>query len=78
MRNQRQIERRWSAPTLLQMRKTVVIADDGVNASVVLFDPGECADEGCLFEYRGCQWVIRGHRHHSRVLVAEPLDELRQ
>ncbi len=78
MRNQRQIESRHDTLPRPNRRKTVVIADDGVNASVVLLDAADRASAGAHFEHRGRQWVICGQRHHSRVLVAEPLGELRQ
>jgi len=78
MRNQRQIESRHGTPPRPKERKTVVIADDGMHATVVLLDAADRATEGALFEHLGRQWVIRGHRHHSRVLVAEPLATIRQ
>jgi len=53
-------------------RKIVVIADDGSNASLVLLDETHTAHIGSSFDHAGRRWVIRGPRHHSRVLVAEP------
>jgi hypothetical protein len=78
MRNQRRIESRHGALPQTKNRKTVVIADDGLHASVVLLDGADRATEGSLFEHLGRRWIIRGHRHHSRVLVAEPLAEIQQ
>jgi hypothetical protein len=59
-------------------RKTVVIADDGIEASVVLLDVTHPAAPGSSFDHLGRRWVIRGQRHHSRVLVAEPLARVQQ
>lgn len=78
MRNQRQIEIIHGALPRPRRRKTVVIADDGVNASVVLLDAADSVNAGSRFEHRGRQWVIRGPRPHSRVIVAEPLTTIRQ
>lgn len=54
-------------------RKTIVIADAGGRADVVVLDDSHPAYAGSCFDHAGRRWVIRGHRHHSRVLVAEPL-----
>jgi len=78
MQNQRQIESRQGGLPRPKTRKTVVIADDGMHASVVLLDAAACAGEGSRFEHLGRQWIVRGHRHHSRVLVAEPVARPRQ
>lgn len=78
MRHQRQIESVHGALPRSTKRKTVVIADDGLHASVVLLDAADRGSEGSLFEHLGRQWVIRGHRHHSRVLVAEPVAGVQQ
>lgn len=58
--------------------KTVVIADAGGRAEVVLLDATHPVDAGSCFDHAGRRWVIRGQRHHSRVLVAEPLAEIQQ
>ncbi len=58
-------------------RKTVVIADDGGEVSLVLLDVTQPTAPGSLFDHQGRRWMIRGARHHSRVLVAEPLADLR-
>ena len=54
-------------------RKTVVIADDGRAAAVVVLDDHQPTAAGSVFEHLGRSWVIRGSRHDSRVLVAEPI-----
>jgi hypothetical protein len=53
-------------------RPTVVIADSGADAEVLVFSPGEAVARGTRFQYRGITWVITGRRRDSRVLVAEP------
>jgi hypothetical protein len=59
-------------------RGTIVIADDGRAAAVVVLDPHQPTASGSIFEHLGRSWVIRGSRHDSRVLVAEPLARLQQ
>jgi hypothetical protein len=59
-------------------RKTVVITDDGRAATVVVLDEHQPTATGSIFEHLGRSWVIRGSRHGSRVLVAEPLARLQQ
>lgn len=54
-------------------RKTVVIADAGSRAEVVLIDATLSVLPGSCFNHAGRRWIIRGQRHDSRVLVAEPL-----
>lgn len=61
-----------------QERKTIVIADDGNAASIVVLDGNQSPTTGCLIEHLGRSWVIRGQRHSSRVLVAEPLARVEQ
>lgn len=78
MRNQSQSRLHEAKPTNSNRRKIIVIADDGVEASVVLLDAVALPGAGSLFEYRDRQWVIRGQRHHSRVLVAEPVARAQQ
>lgn len=56
-----------------QGRATVVIADSGADAEVVVFPADEMATTGAEFHYRGTIWVITGTRRDSRVLVAEPV-----
>ena len=56
-------------------RKTIVIADAGGRADVVVLDASHPIYAGSCFDHAGRRWVIRGHRHHSRVLVAEPLSQ---
>jgi hypothetical protein len=52
-------------------RPTVVIADSGTGAEVLVFPPGEAISVGTEFQHRGTTWVITGRRRDSRVLVAE-------
>jgi hypothetical protein len=78
MQNERQIrpsEVRISSP---ERRKTVVIADDGGEVSLVLLDATQPSAVGARFDHAGRRWIIQGRRHHSRVLVAEPLGKMRQ
>lgn len=70
-------EREVTAPQSAR-RKTVVIADDGGQVSLVLLDVTQPTAPGSLFDHQGRRWMIRGARHHSRVLVADPLADLRQ
>jgi len=60
----------WSAAR--NGRVTVVIADSGVSAEVLVFPAGEPVATGAEFDYRGTTWVITGARRDSGVLVAEP------
>jgi len=78
MRNQHQTRPGHTGPPGLERRKTVVIADDGGEASVVVFDASHKAETGSEFDHAGRRWVIRGQRRHSRVFVAEPLGGMRQ
>lgn len=55
-----------------ERRPTVVIADSGADAEVLVFPPGEPIGKGTEFHYRGVTWVITRRRRDSRVLVAEP------
>ena len=56
-----------------QGRSTVVIADSGADAEVVVFPADEMVATGAEFHYRGTVWVITGARRDSGILVAEPL-----
>ena len=78
MRDGKHIRSRGTVFLHPDRRKTVVIADDGGKASLVLLNAGHPAQPGTSFDHAGRRWVIRGKRHHSRVLVAEPLSEIRQ
>jgi hypothetical protein len=53
-------------------RPTVVIADSGAQAEVLVFPPGEAIGRGTEFQYRGTTWIVTGRRRDSGVLVAEP------
>jgi hypothetical protein len=59
-------------------RKTIVIADAGGRAEVVLLAATHPVHAGSCFDHAGQRWIIRGQRHHSRVLVAEPLARVQQ
>lgn len=78
MRYQTGIERGVTIRPRPQNRKTVVITDDGSAAAVVVLDESQPATTGSCFDHGGRSWVIRGQRHSSRVLVAEPLARVRQ
>jgi hypothetical protein len=53
-------------------RGTVIIADSGAEAEVLVFPPGQQVGRGVEFDYRGATWVITGVRRDSGVFVAEP------
>ena len=53
-------------------RATVVIADSGAEAELLVFPAEEQVDKGAEFHYRGTVWVITGSRRDSGVLFAEP------
>ena len=53
-------------------RATVVIADSGTAAEVLVFPPGESLERGVRFRYRGTIWIITGAHRDSGLLVAEP------
>jgi hypothetical protein len=60
----------WTAAR--EGRVTVVIADSGATAEVLVFSPDESIAKGGEFQYRGTTWVITGARRDSGILVAEP------
>ena len=78
MQHQTGIEHGETVCSQPQNRRTVVIADDGSAASIVVLDESQPASTGSCFEHGGRSWVIRGSRHDSRVLVAEPLTRVEQ
>ncbi len=53
-------------------RVTVVIADSGATAEVLVFSPDEPIAKGGEFQYRGTTWIVTGPRRDSGILVAEP------
>jgi len=53
-------------------RGTVVIADYGAEAEVLVFPPEQPVGCGVEFDYRGMTWVIVATHRDSGVLVAEP------
>jgi hypothetical protein len=54
-------------------RGTVVIADSGFEAEVLVFPPGQLVRCGAEFDYRGMTWMVTAERRDSGVLVAEPV-----
>ena len=78
MHNIRQTRIQGARPPNPERRKTVVIADDGGEANLVILDSTHPTHAGSHFNHGGRIWVIRGQRHHSRILVAEPLVGPRQ
>ena len=74
MRNQYQIGRREKVSSRPGTRPTVVVADDGVSANLVILEDDRSPDPGVCFTHRGREWRIRGPRHGSRVVVAVPVD----
>ena len=60
----------WTAAR--EGRVTVVIADSGASAEVLVFPAGESIGRGAEFHYGGTTWVITGARRDSGILVAEP------
>lgn len=62
--------RDWA--TVRKGRETVVIADSGTMAEVLVFSSDEPIAKGAEFHYRGITWVITGARRDSGILVAEP------
>jgi len=78
MQHQVVIDDRTMARAQVRQRKTVVIADDGTAASIIVLDESQPATPGTLIEHLGRSWVVRGSRPGSRVLVAEPLERVKQ
>lgn len=60
----------WTA--VREGRETVVIADSGATAEVLVFSANEPIAKGAEFHYRGTTWVITGAQRDSGILVAEP------
>jgi hypothetical protein len=61
-------------PPRPQRRKTIVIADDGARAVLVLFDAAQLVADGLRFKHDGRAWVVRGARGGSGLLVATPAE----
>ncbi len=59
-------------PAAREGRETVVIADSGSTAEVLVFSADEQIAQGGEFHYRGTTWVVTGARRDSGILVAEP------
>jgi len=60
-------------PAAREGRATVVIADSGTSAEVLVFPAVEPLGEGAEFHYGGTTWVITCARRDSGILVAEPV-----
>jgi len=60
----------WTAAR--EGRVTVVIADSGATAEVLVFPRDEPIAKGGEFHYRGTRWTVTGARRDSGILVAEP------
>ena len=56
------------------IRATVVIADAGANATVVVVESHQPLSVGSRFSYQGVEWRITCRRPHSRAFVAEPIE----
>ena len=54
-------------------RETVVIADSGAMAEVLVFSPDEQIAKGSEFHYCGTTWIVTGAQRDSGILVAEPI-----
>jgi len=65
------------SPTI-NRRCTVVIADAGDHAELVLLEATHPATPGTRFDHHGQPWIIVGTRHDSRVLVAAPTEPVGQ
>ena len=63
---------RKGAQKRARCRPTVVIADSGVTAEVLIFSPDETLGKGTQFFHRGTTWIITGISRDSGVLVARP------
>jgi hypothetical protein len=50
---------------------TVVIADSGFEAEVLVFPAEQPVRRGVKFDYRGTTWVVTEERRDSGILVAE-------
>jgi hypothetical protein len=55
-------------------RATVVIADSGATAAVLVIESRQRLAVGSRFRHRGEEWRIVGRRPHSRALVAKPVN----
>jgi hypothetical protein len=74
MRQQIEIGRSAAPRRRLDERRTVVVADDGVSASIAVLGEAHPASVGSVFEHAGREWQIRGRRRHSRVIMATPVE----
>ena len=56
-------------------RSTLVIADSGTTAELLVFPSADRLARGSKFRYRETLWVVTGHRRDSGILVAEPIPQ---
>jgi hypothetical protein len=54
-------------------RSTVVIADAGTSAELLLFSTDKRIRPGATFRHRGATWLVTERRRDSGILVAEPI-----
>ncbi len=59
-------------PGNARRRATVVIADAGTAASVIVVETDMPLSLGSCFRHGATWWRVIGRRHDSRVLVARP------
>lgn len=65
----------WSQPRDETTRRaTVVIADAGNAAEVIVVETDHPLSAGACFTHRGTNWRVVGRRPDSRVVVAQPED----
>jgi hypothetical protein len=55
-------------------RETIVIADSGDAAAVIVVHTDQILEAGSRFQHDGVAWRITGRRPHSRALIAIPVD----
>ena len=63
------------AAVIRNRRTTMVIADSGTAAEVLVFPDGEAVESGAKFCFRGTVWIVTGARRDSGILVAEPVTQ---
>ena len=54
-------------------RETIVIADSGDTAAVIVLHTDRMLGVGSTFLHNGSMWQITGRRPHSRALIASPV-----
>ena len=56
-------------------RSSLVIADFGTTAELLVFPSRERLGRGSQFRYREILWIVTGHRRDSGIFVAEPVPQ---